>query len=324
MAQFAQASAMFPVQPVPYMHVAPPPRVHALVDQIADVEVQCASHGRHPAEWDGVNTGWISPQEPAVPYAVVKTSLDPPKRCREVICELLAAGVPVSRGAHQCINNAVDQKRVTKAARKLVADLRTPPGLTPHVTAAVALGILHPQHKHFYLAVQDRIAREEQAAAAYEAVVRHPAGSRRTCTPPPPTSCMHTQLHRRRRCRAAAESWQPHLIAGTRWVHRLVADPWCHSCKPQPWQASVRTRACAVAPPPLINPSKSHTGPQVPSECARMREHLWRTNTSHTACRAAPPGARRSATTAFLSHPMHVRPHASARQSRRCHAYRLP
>lgn len=141
---------------------------------IADVEAQCASHGRHPAEWDVTKSVWISPDEPAAPYAIITTSLAPPKRCREVICELLGAGLPVASTAHQAVSNPVEQKRVVKAARKLVHALREGPGVAPHVTAAVSLGILQPGHRTFCKAVQARAANGEDADVAADAVVRRP------------------------------------------------------------------------------------------------------------------------------------------------------
>eukprot|EP00892_Ulva_mutabilis_P012160 jgi/Ulvmu1/9316/UM050_0065.1 len=137
---------------------------------LAEMEEQCASHNRHPAEWDGMTQGWISVHEPAKPYAVINISLDPPKRSREVICELLAAGVPVATTAHQEINNATHQKQMAKKARKIVVELRSLYGLLPHINVAITLGILNTQHRDFYMAVQDRIETEGPETDAYAVV----------------------------------------------------------------------------------------------------------------------------------------------------------
>lgn len=140
--------------------------------QIAEVEKQCDSHGRHPAEWDCKKLVWISPDEPAVPYAVINTSLPVPKRCREVICEVLGAGVPIACTAHQEINNAIDQKRVAKEARPLLLALRREPTSTAHIIAAVRCGLLKQEHKDFAAAVRARVVQGADADNAVEAVVR--------------------------------------------------------------------------------------------------------------------------------------------------------
>lgn len=140
---------------------------------MAVVEEQCDSHGRHPAQWDRTKEVWISPEEPAVPYAVINSSLPTPKRCRELICEVLGAGVPIACTAHQDINNAIDQRRVAKEARPLLLALRGDSTRSAaHVTAAVRRGLLQQKHQDFTAAVQERVAQGADADDAVEAVVR--------------------------------------------------------------------------------------------------------------------------------------------------------
>lgn len=145
-------------------------------DVLAEIEKQCASHSRHPAEWnnDHKDRGWISSEKPAVAYVMENTSLPAPRRCRELVCELLGAGIPMFRTGHHVINNVLDEKRVTKAARKLVSRLREGQGFYPDIYAAVQMDILKAPHHEFRKAVRTKLAEHEfqDAEAAVLAVVR--------------------------------------------------------------------------------------------------------------------------------------------------------
>lgn len=286
MAQLAQAGQLGLAHPPPDAIHTPVTTAEAHLQALADVEDQCASHGRHPAEWDGISQGWISTHEPAQPYAIINTSLDPPRRSREVMCELLAAGLPISRTAHQSINNAVDQKRVVKATRKLVLEGRSPHGLTPHVSAAAALGILQPHHRDFYLAVQDHLEKEELPTAAYDAVVRplHPRAACFAGHPSPLTKARAPRVPIR-----APGITSPGLARRSR-CHATFGHvtPFCH-CSPPPRQPPTHSRTPFTSPrsgtPPLVDRwrssapgvrarSVSRTGaapPPVHQRCTVMR-----------------------------------------------------
>ena len=79
----------------------------------------------------------------AVPYFSVFERLMEPLRPREVICELLAGGIPVSPTAHVSLKTVPDCKAFVRAAKKLVAHVRSKvPQFSHHVAVAADRGLL--------------------------------------------------------------------------------------------------------------------------------------------------------------------------------------
>jgi hypothetical protein len=125
----------------------------------------------------------LSPQpamlqvEPAAPYFVMSDHLMKPIRPREVICELLGVGLPVSRVAHLALNNAYDAKQFVRMAKRLLAVARNPAVLAMHVVAASQLGLLSAEGAAFATKAAEAIARAGvvHAAEALDAMVRHAA-----------------------------------------------------------------------------------------------------------------------------------------------------
>lgn len=87
---------------------------------------------------------------PAHPYFSVSESLMKPRRPREVICELLACGIPLSPTAHTSsllpptsLMSPTECKVFVRAAKKLVAHARAKgPMFDSHVAVAVDQGLL--------------------------------------------------------------------------------------------------------------------------------------------------------------------------------------
>jgi hypothetical protein len=108
------------------------------------------SHGRHPAEWDRFAIGWIEDERRAAePYACATKTALMPRRPREVLCELLAVGVPVHSCAHHALQGLENAKSLVKRSRKVLSALRSAKAAPVHVEAARMVSALSPAHADF-------------------------------------------------------------------------------------------------------------------------------------------------------------------------------
>ena len=99
-----------------------------------------------------------------------------PLRPREVICELLAAGLPVHPTAHTDVQIPASADRFVKASKRLVATARgTDLELNAHVAVAVQQGILQQSCTAFVADATKALqsAQLAQSAEALATVVRY-------------------------------------------------------------------------------------------------------------------------------------------------------
>lgn len=105
--------------------------------------------------------------EPATPYFSISDRLMKPLRPREVICELLACGLPISSTAHTTLNNVQDCKAFVRASKRLVAAARPRGvGLISHVTVAVERGLISAACIAYVNDIRDAVRAVNVALAA--------------------------------------------------------------------------------------------------------------------------------------------------------------
>lgn len=111
----------------------------------------------------------------AIPYFSVSERLMKPLRPREVICELLAGGIPVSPTAHVSLKTVPDCKAFVRVAKKLVAHVRSKvPQFSHHVAVAADRGLLSNACMAYIKEARDAVhgTNIALAAGALKAVVR--------------------------------------------------------------------------------------------------------------------------------------------------------
>jgi hypothetical protein len=136
---------------------------------LEDIEAQCTSHQRHPGEWDLLDHTWIDQTAEARPYQPVSVTLLKPRRPREVICELLGFGIPISPSAHLALNNILDVKGFIKQSKKLVGAVRQPGVVLVQAEAARALNIISDEQAQYVKLVSEALA---QGLIAEHAVLK--------------------------------------------------------------------------------------------------------------------------------------------------------